>query len=433
MLSQIKPTSFNRMKSFVLSLLSLLLFTAHLNLNAQTSGSFNFSGQASGWVNVNPANESPLWMGARYIPQINYGIHLNKHSLIDFELSANINGNTGVIPLDEFSSEGNIKPYRAWTRYSSTQFELRLGLQKINFGSASMIRPLMWFDQMDPRDPLQLTDGVWGLLGRYWFLNNMNIWLWGLYGNDDPKTWEIGSTSEGTPEFGGRFQMPVPRGEAGLSFHHRKVNLRSLGFDYQSFRKPGINNLADRLPLKSLMYHNIDYADFHGMETLEGPENFEEIPENRFGFDAKWDVEIGLWVEAALINKTRDIGQLTNQHLLTLGADYTFGIGNGVNLILEQVMISTDQRAFNLENRNNFTAFSLSYPLGIFDNVNAIIYRDWTNDNTYSFINWQRQFNRVSLYLMAFWNPDTFQLPQQSESTLLFSGRGFQFMLVFNH
>ena len=68
-------------------------------------------------------------------------------------------------------------------RYSSDQFELRLGLQKINFGSASMLRPLMWFDQMDPRDPLHLTDGVWGLLARYYFLNNANIWLWGLYGN----------------------------------------------------------------------------------------------------------------------------------------------------------------------------------------------------------------------------------------------------------
>lgn len=416
------------MKSILSILLLFYLFI--VSANAQTSVNFKFSGQASGWVNVNPANDIPVWTRARYIPQIYYGIPLGETRLIDFEFSANISGNAGVIPLDEFSSEGNIKPYRVWTRYSSNQFELRLGLQKINFGSASMIRPLMWFDQMDPRDPLQLTDGVWGLLGRYWFLNNMNIWLWGLYGNDDPKTWEIGSTSEGTPEFGGRFQMPVPRGEAGLSFHHRKSDLLNPGFILQSFEQTGSEIITNRSSLKNLKFQIIDITCF---TEVVSPENFEKIPESRFGFDAKWDVEIGLWVEAALIRKSRDIGQFTNQHLFTLGADYTFGIGNGLNMILEQVMISTGNNAFDIENRNNFTAFSLSYPLGIFDNINAIIYRDWTNDNTYSFLNWQRQFNRVSLYLMAFWNPETFQLPQQPESTLLFSGRGFQFMLVFNH
>lgn len=35
----------------------------------------------------------------------------------------------------------------------------------------------MRFDQVDPRDPLKLTDGVRGLLGRYCFLNNADIWL----------------------------------------------------------------------------------------------------------------------------------------------------------------------------------------------------------------------------------------------------------------
>ena len=68
----------------------------------------------------------------------------------------------------------------------NNKLHIEPGLQKINFGSATMLRPLMWFDQVDPRDPLQLTDGVWGVLGRYYFLNNANIWLWGLYGNKNP-------------------------------------------------------------------------------------------------------------------------------------------------------------------------------------------------------------------------------------------------------
>jgi len=55
-----------------------------------------------------------------------------------------------------------------WIRLSTKQFELRAGLQKINFGSATLLRPLMWFDKIDPRDPLQLTDGVYALLARYY-------------------------------------------------------------------------------------------------------------------------------------------------------------------------------------------------------------------------------------------------------------------------
>ena len=91
------------------------------------------------------------------------------NKLIDFEASANLYGTFAFHPFDEAHSDGGLKPYRLWTRYSSDQFELRLGLQKINFGSASMLRPLMWFDQMDPRDPLHLTDGVWASAGTLLF------------------------------------------------------------------------------------------------------------------------------------------------------------------------------------------------------------------------------------------------------------------------
>ena len=143
--------------------------------------SFMFKAQLSAYTHYNPDNKPNLWAGARYIPQINYNIGLKKSRLIDFEASANLYGHVGMGATDTSTANGNIKPYRLWARYSGNQFELRAGLQKINFGSASMLRPLMWFDQIDPRDPLRLTDGVWGVLGRYYFLNNFNIWAWILY------------------------------------------------------------------------------------------------------------------------------------------------------------------------------------------------------------------------------------------------------------
>jgi hypothetical protein len=147
--------------------LILLMFSFAILSNAQDT--LIFKGQLSAYTHYNPTNELQLWTGGRYIPQLNYIINLPQKNLIDFEASANIYGNVGMEPFSQFETDGNLKPYRAWARYSGKQFELRMGLQKINFGSAMMLRPLMWFDQVDPRDPLQLTDGVWGLLGKVLF------------------------------------------------------------------------------------------------------------------------------------------------------------------------------------------------------------------------------------------------------------------------
>ncbi len=212
-------------KHFILAFI-FTLFIAQLSGQDSVSKSankLNIEGQFSSLAHFNGSNDLPLWFGGRYIPQLNYSIELQKNRLIDFEYSANIYGNVGLDPFSKFDFDGKIKNYRAWARYSTQQFELRAGLQKINFGSASILRPLMWFDQIDPRDPLRLIASVWGILARYYFFNNANLWLWGLYGNKNLKGWEVASTSKNKPEFGGRFQMPILKGEATLSFHHREA------------------------------------------------------------------------------------------------------------------------------------------------------------------------------------------------------------------
>lgn len=362
-----------------------------------------FQGQASAWANVNPGNELPLWTGARYIPQVNYGFNTGASGAFGVEASANINGSAGLQLFDSLTGAGQLKPYRVWARYATDQLEIRLGLQKINFGSAAMLRPLMWFDQVDPRDPLQLTDGVWGLLGRYYFLNNANVWLWALYGNEGPKTWETGPTSERAPEFGGRLQLPLPKGETAFSFHHRKSD---------QFFFPGTSGLTS---------------------AMIQPGYLRYIPENRYGFDLRLDVEAGIWAEAVWINKRKDVALLTNQQIVNMGADYTFNIGNGLHVVAEHLLFSFDHQAFQFKNRTHFSGASVSYPAGINDNISGIFYYDWTHRNLYSFANWQHQFKSFSIYLMVFINPESFQLPQQSQEATLFSGKGFQLMLVYNH
>ena len=377
----------------IIYIFSFSLFLA-LTINSQAQDSISFKGQVSTWMLYNGGNDLHFYMGGRYIPQVNYEFELKNDKLIDFEASLNINGSAGFNPFDTLKANGQLKPYRLWARYSSRQFEVRAGLQKINFGSASLLRPLMWFDQVDPRDPLHLTDGVWGVLGRYYFLNNANIWLWVLYGNKDPKGWEFAGTNNHYPEVGGRIQLPVPKGEAALSYHYRIADTRNLG---------------DLVP------------------------PFSKVQEYRIGFDIKLDLFVGFWLEGSWVNKKKDLGIFTNQEILNAGIDYTFGIGNGLNVIYEQLLAVNDQKAFNFQNTTLFSLLSLSYPAGLFDNISGIVYYDWKNKNAYNFINWQKQFNNITLYLMGYWNPENYYIPTQGNDQTLFAGKGIQAMLVLNH
>jgi hypothetical protein len=371
-------------------LLLILIFTDHLS----GQEGFRFSGQFSSWANLNTAGELPLWGGARYIPRINFGTPAGNNGLFDTEASLNIFGSGGLRPFDSTATSGDLKPYRFWIRYSSSQLEIRLGLQKLNFGSAAMLRPLMWFDQMDPRDPLQLTDGVWGLLARYYFLNNTNIWLWGLYGNHERRGWESIPVNRKIPEFGGRLQIPVPGGEAAVTYHHRIADSRDLSEDITPFEK---------------------------------------IPENRFGIDAKFDMVTGLWFEGSYTHKEKNLGILTNQLVLNGGADYTFAIGSGLYIAFEQLMATFDEKPFTFTNQTWFSLMTLSYPIGLFDKLSTIIFYNWSDNAVYSFLNWQCQFDNIMFYVMAYWNPESYQLPTQAGSQNIFAGKGIQVMFVLNH
>lgn len=363
-------------------------------LDHANKDSLTFSGQLSAWSFIN-GGQPKVGLGGRYIPQLSYRRPLANNRLVDLEVSLNLNGALSSFGKDSTASGGTVRPYRVWARYSSSQFEVRAGLQKINFGSASMLRPLMWFEQVDPRDPLRITTGVWGVLGRYYFLNNVNIWMWSLLGNKKAKTWELGNTQKWIPEFGGRIQTPFGGGEAGLSFHHRQADAGSID---------GMNKIIS------------------------------SIPENRVGIDGKWDYVIGLWLEATWISKGRSIGQYTNQEIFNAGTDYTFDIGNGLNTTFEQLLVSYDQTAFSFTRPTWFSALSLSYPATIFDTFNAIVYYDWTASSSYNFLSWKRQFNKFFLYTMAYWNPSAYALPQQQGSGgTLFTGKGVQIMFVYNH
>ncbi|MDD3744613.1 MAG: hypothetical protein PHX54_13400 [Lentimicrobiaceae bacterium] len=352
-----------------------------------------FDGQLSGYGNYSPDARLEVTLGGRYIPELNYHLPLSSGNAFDVEASVNVFGSIAFNPFYQSKSDGDIQPYRIWARYTGKQYELRLGLQKIDFGSAVILRPLQWFNQIDPRDPLKLTRGVYAALGRYYFLNNANIWVWMLYGNTEARGYDVVETRHDTPEFGGRLQYPVPKGELALSYHHRTADA----------------------------------------SAIFGESNFNKIPEDRFSLDGKWDVTVGLWFEAVHIHKTQNMGMLTNQSMLNLGMDYTFGVGNGLNVTVEHLLITGDNKAFGFENTANVTAGMISYPLGLFSRLSTVVYYSWATDDFAFFLNYERQFRKTTAYLMLYYNPDTSALLRENELVNMFPGPGVRLMWVFNH
>lgn len=349
------------------------------------------------WGVGNFQESSGLQLGLRYIPEFSLALEVSEIATMDADISFHAYGTALFEKMDDIRTEGDIKPYRMWLRYSLPQFEARLGLQKINFGSASLLRPLMWFDSLDPRDPLQLTDGVYALLLRYYFVNNANVWLWGLYGNERNKGWEILPSKKGSLEYGGRLQVPVFTGEVAWTYHHRKAD-------------PGF------------------------IETLLT----DAVPEDRYAVDGKWDIGIGLWFEASLIHQ-RHLHDILSypwqpwRRALAVGMDYTFAIGNGLYILGEHFRLTTTETALGTGESADFSALLLRYPLNLLDDITGIFYYDWENHDWYRFLNWQRTYDKWRFNVIVFWNPKDFHIYPSNMEKNPFVGKGIQVTVVFNY
>ncbi len=359
----------------------------HTLLFSQTTG---LKGQLSGWGMINRNADTETYVGIRYLPELMIAKEVGNAQTVDFVGSVNAYRFGQVHSRDNVTSDGEIKFYRLWARYSAANFEARLGLQKINFGAAMLMRPLMWFDRIDPRDPLQITDGVYALLLRYYFLNNANIWLWGLYSNNETKGMEFYSPKKDAPEFGGRFQMPLLNGEIAFSVHHRKLSL----------------------PEASIINGHT---------------------ENRFALDGKWDYGIGFWFEGVLSHYDNPYISLEYQQLATIGADYTFDVGNGLHFSGEHFLLHRSEKFTGAGKSYKLSALMFDYPPGLMDQFAGILYYDWQSEQFYRFFNITRTYDNWSIHLLGFWNPEQQLFVQSGQQQLFMMRRGFQIMVVYNH
>ena len=366
----------------------LIFFVSNLSAYAQNDF-FRIKNLISSYSSLSFNDPVEYNLGGRYIPTINLSANLKKGRSIDAEISVNTSLDYYFMKGKVPSVEKDIEPYRAWIRYSSPRFELRAGLQKISFGSASILRPLMWFDKMDYRDPLQLTPGVYSLLGKYYLQSNINIWFWALYGNNDTKGWEIVPTQEEKVEYGGRFQIPLPSGEIALSYHHRSG----------------------------------DYSSLYIMNPLVTEPFYDD---NMIGVDGKWDIGPGISFEYVYKQNDPDNYLMEKEeHYLNLGIDYTFNLGNGLNVMGEYFRykgVKTD----------NYAAMALNYPFGLMNNVMLALYYNTDKEDVYSLITLKRDYNYLSLNLLAYWNPADAGLYTTPDGKNMLAGKGIQLMAIVN-
>jgi len=353
----------------------------------------SFRGQLSGWLTGNTAEPGISQLGLQYIPEWTLSTKLGAGLAADLMLSLDAGSAADFAKSRETKITGDLEPYRLWLRLGGDRFEARIGLQKINFGSASLFRPLRWFDRIDPRDPLKRTAGVKGLLLRYYFPGNANIWFWGLLGNDDPKGWETLPTRKKGLEFGGRLQLPVPAGEAGVTFHHRRAQPAGLLNDFEPAA----------------------------------------IDENRFALDCKLDITIGLWFEIAAVQRDTSLPLLRHQHMWTLGADYTFPLGNGLRILAEYSQTARTNRFFGAGEHSGFLGLSANYLITMLDQATAIYYWDHTRSDHYLWLNWQRTTDRWQFHIALFFNPQSAVFNGSPAATDTYAGSGFRLMIVFNH
>jgi hypothetical protein len=330
-------------------------------------------------------------IAARYIPQATVMQDTGRDTFLDLEASVNC--------FAAYTSKGDsdttgVDLYRLKFRLATPRTEARIGLQQINFGPAYLLRSLRWFDRLDPRDPMGLTEGVYALSLRYVTQSNASVWLWALYGNEDTKGYEVLPTAEDTPEFGGRLQVPIPSGEIALAYHRREVEGPELAS-----------------PMPAL-------ADF---------------PECRVAIDGRWDVRVGLWLEAVLIRQQSDALPYPWTQMVTLGVDYTLPVGNGPHVLLENMLVDLSEEALKIDQDSYTSGLSLDYPVGYMDRLSAIGVYYWDEEDYSLYLAWNRYWDAFTVTLSAFHYPETGNGAPMEHALSETGGTGGRITLVFNH
>lgn len=352
-------------------------------------GQLSFSVNASNDPSAERSNIDQL---IGYIPTLSVYPEQSLFEGIDFEAALNLNVQfDGFFGSGNKGTDGSSEFHRLWVRYSSESVEFRYGLQKIAFGPGLILRPLRWFDSLDPKDPTGQTDAVTSARFRYFGKHDVTYWGWAVH----PENSELFSP-------GGRIELPVPVvGELGLTYHHR----------------PGYE--GDKIP------------DNSGMPFVH-----QSSQEDRYGIDIRADVVIGIWAEAVVAKSSGgNPFYRIDRSVYMIGGDYTLSVGNGLYLLAEHMFDRVESKFLRTQFNREFTAFMMNYPIGIFDQVALIFEYDWDGDRMFNFLKISRTYDNLTVNLILFDNPKRKKLNEVELSGAGNAGfgTGFQAVLVYNH
>ncbi|MFC1620236.1 hypothetical protein ACFL45_09850 [Candidatus Neomarinimicrobiota bacterium] len=233
-----------------------------------------------------------------YIPSLSLAHQLGPMSVLDLEVAYNSGAlYDGALGGGEADPDKYLRLYRLWGRFATESLDLRVGLQKIAFGPGRVLRPLMWFDTFDLKDPTGQTDGVGALRLRWFPQHNLTVWGWVIR----PDYREYASP-------GGRIEIGLGSVETGLTYHRQQ----SSGLDFTGRKLLAFND-----------------------------------EEERFAIDARWDGFIGLWTEAVLTRGTEPAfdDEINTSTQIMAGGDYTLPWGNGVYVTVEHLWSRIDNLA----------------------------------------------------------------------------------------
>ena len=107
-----------------------------------------------------------------------------------------------------------------------------------------------------------------------------------------------------------------------------------------------------------------------------------------------------------------------NINMVTIGADYTLPVLNGILLMTETLYISAKPNLPTLP--STITAFMASMPMGMFYNVMLISSLDWNKNNSYNYLRFSSTFDSFSINCMASINSNEV-------------GNSLQLMIIYNH
>ena len=254
--------------------------------------------------------------------------------------------------------EGNIslKSYRYWVRVSTAQSELRVGLQRLSFGTAQVLRPLMWFDQINPTDESEETRGVTAILARHYLSNNGSLWAWGILSDGRIKGNELIGSEDNSIEFGGRISYPIGNQDIGVVFHQRKLRAELAG---------------------------------------------QKATEQRLGMDFRADWAFGLWLESSVSHFSK-AAMLPYENSVTtsLGIDYTISAGNGLYLLWENLISHAGgEQVSSLRNRDALAAIMMDYPLGLLDKVTLLNIYDYKAQKSLHTVIFRRAYDYLGFEL----------------------------------